>query len=73
MPDGFEPEGAFQGYVYAKLEGIEKKFDNLPCEPQDKRLRDCENKVSNMQGKATIIGLVFGVVGGFIGKILYGK
>ena len=73
MSDGFEPSSAFEGYVYAKLEGIEKKFDVLPCKTQDERLRVTEQKVSKMEGKASIYGAVMGFISGVLAKIFLGK
>ena len=70
MPNGFEPNSAFEGYVYAKLEGIEKKFDVLPCKTQDERIRATEQKVSKMEGKAAVFGTLGGVITYLFGKLL---
>jgi hypothetical protein len=71
MKDNFQPQTAFEGYVAAKLENIEKKFDELPCKDSFTRLSKVENELSNIKGKATVIGAVFGFIGGWIGKYLY--
>lgn len=67
--DNFTPSTAFEGYVAAKLENIEKKFDDLPCAESFKRIGKCENKIANIEGKATILGIVSGFVAGIFAKI----
>ncbi|MFZ2602698.1 MAG: hypothetical protein WAX79_01700, partial [Candidatus Omnitrophota bacterium] len=73
MPKNFEPQSAFEGYVAGKLENIEKRIDDLPCKETFKRLNKCENDVSNMQGKATILGAVAGFITAFLAKHFFGK
>ena len=73
MPDGFEPSTAFEGYVYAKLEGIEKKFDILPCKAQDERIRGVEQKVSKIEGKASVFGALGGVITYLFTRLFSGK
>jgi hypothetical protein len=73
MKDGFEPSTPFEGYVAAKLETMAQRLDDLPCGETFKRLNKCENDISNMKGKATVIGAVFGFIAGLIGKYLWGK
>jgi len=71
--NNFSPNGAFEGYVYANLENMKERLNNLPCPETFHRLNKLENKVSNMQGKATVWGLVAGFVSGFIAKYIWGK
>ena len=73
VPTGFEPNSPFEVYVKVTLDGIEKKFDKLPCKTQDERIRETEQKVSKMEGKASIYGAVMGFVSGIIAKIFMGK
>lgn len=68
----FSPQTPFEGYIKAKLEAMSERLDALPCSDTSKRLSICEQKIANMEGKATVIGLVFGFIGGFVGK-LFGK
>ena len=49
-PDNFTPNGAFEGYVYSKLETMEKRLDVLPCSEQSKRLNKCETDISCIKG-----------------------
>ncbi len=73
IPKNFEPQSAFEGYVAGKLENIEKRMDNLPCREISQRLNKCENDISNMQGKATILGAITGFISGLIAKHFLGK
>lgn len=73
MPDNFTPNSAFEGYVAGKLESIEKRIDDLQCTEFSKRLNKCENDISNMQGKATILGAISGCITAFIAKHFFGK
>jgi hypothetical protein len=65
----FEPQTAFEGYVKAQLENLEKRFDNLPCGESFKRLNNTENKISNIEGKATILGILAGFIAGVITRL----
>lgn len=69
-PDNFTPNGAFEGYVYAKLESMNERLNALPCDETNKRLGKCETKISNMEGKATMLGALSGFITFLIGKIL---
>lgn len=64
MSDDFKPQGAFEGYIFGKLEGIEAKLKDLPCGVVLDRLNKVENKVSNIEGKATMLGAVAGLLAG---------
>lgn len=66
MSLSYEPKTPFEGYVVAKLEGLDKKFDSLDCSKHIDRIDKVENKLSNIEGKAT----VFGIIGGFIISVL---
>jgi hypothetical protein len=72
-PDNFTPTGAFEGYVYAKLEDITEKFKALPCKETENRLSKVENEISHIKGKASIIGAIAGIISAFIAKHLFGK
>lgn len=69
MNEGFEPKTGFEVYVKVTLDNIEKKFDDLPCGESFARLNKVENKVSNIEGKTTIIGVVSGFIAGVLAKI----
>ncbi len=71
MGTDFQPQTAFEGYVAAKLDGIEKRLDGLPCDKEAQALSDLERKVSNIEGKASMLGGVFGTVATFIIKFLF--
>ncbi len=66
----FQPATAFEGYMKAKLEGIEERLDSLPCGESFKRLNKCENEISNIKGKATVWGAVMGFCAGLFGRWL---
>lgn len=65
-PDDFKPSGAFEGYVFAKLENIEKRVDNLPCPDNNKRINKCETDISNIRGQAAMLGATAGIFAGLI-------
>ena len=69
MNGHFQPSNAFEGFVAAKLENLEKKFDNLPCEDNFKRLNKCETDVAKIKGQSSVFGAVFGFIAGLISKI----
>ena len=73
VPAGFEPNSPFEVYVKVTLDGIEKKFDKLPCGAQDERVRTVEQKVSKMEGKASVFGALGGVITYLITKLFSGK
>ena len=72
-PDNFTPQTAFEGYVYAKLENVEKKIEDLLCNKQCERIGKVENEISNIKGKATVIGTIAGFVSAVITKYILGK
>lgn len=67
--DSFQPQTAFEGYVKASLDSIEKRFDNLPCSDQVKRIGKNEMDIANIKGKATILGIISGFVAGIFAKL----
>lgn len=71
MKDGFQPQTPFEGYVYAKMESMQSTLDKIPCATESIRIGKIETDIANIKGKATIIGAVFGFIGGWIGKFLY--
>ena len=71
MPIDFTPEGAFQGYVVAKLEDMSNRLNTLPCKTQDERIRGVEQKISNVEGKASLFGAITGFLSGFIAKMFF--
>ena len=73
MPSDFQPQTAFEGYVVAKLEGMTDRLDALPCKEDGKRLGSVEQKISNIEGKASIIGALAGFASGILAKIFFGK
>ena len=68
MENKFEPITPFEGYIKAKLESIEKRLDQLPCGESFGRINQCENKISNIEGRVTVFGAITGFVGGLMGK-----
>lgn len=73
MVNNFEPQTAFEGYVKASLDNMKERLDNLPCPETFRRLGKCENDISNIKGKATVIGTVAGFVAALITKYIIGK
>ncbi len=69
MSSDFEPKTAFEGYVFANMENMKEQLKNLPCPESFKRIGKCENDISNIKGKATVFGAVFGFIGGVITKL----
>ena len=70
MPNGFKPQTAFEGYVVAKLEEMTNRLNYLPCDKNEIRLSICENSISNIQGKASMLGAISGLITYLIGKVL---
>lgn len=62
--DSFQPQGAFEGYMKASIENIYARLDRLPCIEAFVRLNKVENAVSNIQGKATVWGMIAGFIAG---------
>lgn len=73
MPNSFEPQTAFEGYVVGKLEAMSDRLTALPCKVQDERIRQTEQKVSRIEGKATVYGAIMGFISGIISKYIFGK
>lgn len=71
--DGFEPQSAFEGYVKAKLESMEKRLDCLPCSETFKRLGKVENDIANIKGRAAVLGVIAGFISAFVTKYITGK
>jgi len=70
MPNGFDPQTAFEGYVTAKLEAITDRLDKLPCRESFEKVNRNANDIANIKGKAAGIGLIVGGIAGFISGIL---
>lgn len=71
MASNFEPATAFEGYVKASLDNMEKRLDALPCGESFKRLNKCENDIANIKGQATVFGAICGFISGIIGKVFF--
>jgi len=58
----------FQGFVKAKLEGLEKSMGSICNETksQDTRLGKLENRQTATEVKGGIFGFLGGLIGGFI-------
>lgn len=65
----FTPQTAFEGFVAAKLDNMEKRLDSLPCGENFKRLNKCETDLANIEGRATVFGVVAGFIAGIFAKI----
>ncbi len=63
MGDNFDVSNltGFEGYVAGKLDGIEKRLNSLPCSGEIDRIATVEKKVANIEGKAAMIGGIFGL------------
>lgn len=70
MPDGFNPQTAFEGYVVAKLEAMTQRLDALPCKESFEKINKNANEISNMKGRAAGIGMAVGAIAGFISAII---
>jgi hypothetical protein len=66
MASNFEPQTAFEGYVKASLDNLEKRFDNLPCGEGFKRINKLETEQADMKGRATVLGATAGIVGAIL-------
>ena len=73
MSDNFNPQTPFEVYTFMKLEAMSSRLDALPCKAQDERIRGVEQKISNIEGKSSLFGAIFGFIAGIIGKIFMGK
>ena len=71
--NNFTPSTAFEGYVAGKLEDMTARLNALPCPETFKRLNKLENDLSNIKGKATIIGMIAGFLAGLFGKYIMGN
>lgn len=71
--DNFQPQTAFEGFVKATLDYQTQRLNDLPCCESSKRINAVENKISNIEGKATIFGAVGGFVMVWFSKIFLGK
>jgi len=65
----FQPQTAFEGFVAAKLDNMEKRLDSLPCGESFKRINKCETDIANIEGKATVFGVISGFLAGLFTKI----
>lgn len=70
MDNNFTPQTAFEGYVKASLDFLTDRLNALPCKMQDERIRNVEQKVSNIQGKASVFGALGGIISYLIGKFM---
>lgn len=84
MANAFIPQSPFEGFVYAKLEDMSNRLDtikldlsnrmnNLPCEKSDERTRSIEQKISKIEGKASVLGALSGFMVHLIIKLFSGK
>ena len=57
-----------------KFDKLDNKIDclpqTLPCKTQDERIRNIEQKVARVEGKATMLGAIAGFITYLIGKAL---
>ncbi len=74
MSDSFKPKTPFEGYVFAKLEGVDKKLDlvNGTVKEHERRIDSNAEAIAKAKGWASALGAVFGflasLVRGFIGN-----
>lgn len=71
--DNFQPQTAFEGYIKAKLEGIEDRLDKLPCGESFKRLNKCETSIADIKGRTTVFSSILGFCAGMISKLIFNK
>jgi len=70
----------FEGYVAGKLDGIENEIKGiretitkLPCKEQSDKINAISNKVSNIEGKATMFGAIAGLLAGLFKGVFWPK
>ena len=75
MANSFIPNTAFEGYVQANIENIKETLQNLPlkCDSESKRITDCEKKLANIEGKATMLGAIGGFLWGLLIRVFSGE
>ncbi len=68
MSDAFEPRTPFEGYVFAKLEGLDKKVDqvNGTLKDHEQRLDATAQDIAKAKGWASALGAVFGFLASFV-------
>ncbi len=62
MGDSFEPQTPFEGYVFAKLENLDRKLDqvNGAIKEHERRIDTNSQDITKAKGWASALGAVFG-------------
>ena len=76
MPNGYEPQNAFEGIVITELQNIKEQFKALPCKESFNKINKNTTDIANIKGRGatwiTIIGIIAsGITTGVILFIKY--
>ena len=68
MSDSFYPKTAFEGYVFAKLETVDKKLDQIngTVKDHERRLDAHSEAIAKAKGWASAFGAIFGFLAAFL-------
>ena len=67
MGGPFKPQTPFEGYVFAKLEGLDKKLDqvNGTVKEHERRIDANSQDIAKAKGWAAALGAAFGLLASF--------
>ena len=68
MSDSFQPRTPFEGYVFAKLETVDKKLDQIngTVKDHERRLDANGEAIAKAKGWASAFGAIFGFLAAFL-------
>ncbi len=68
MSDSFQPRTPFEGYVFAKLETVDKKLDQIngTVKEQERRINANAEAIAKAKGWASAFGAIFGFLAAFL-------
>ncbi len=72
MGDSFEPQTPFEGYVFAKLENLDRKLDqvNGTIKEHERRIDANSQDIAKAKGLAAALGAVFGFLAAFVKGVI---
>ena len=72
MGDSFEPQTPFEGYVFAKLENLDRKLDqvNGTIKEHEQRIDANSQDIAKAKGLAAALGAVFGFLAAFVKGVI---
>ena len=72
MGDSFEPQTPFEGYVFAKLENLDRKLDqvNGAIKEHERRIDANSQDIAKAKGWAAALGAVFGFLAAFVKGVI---